>query len=112
MRLRSIAATSNAGDARRSAAASPIGNAKKRRRVHIERNFTCPRDVRFAPGARLHVTQLRYTLERSIWNKPRPCVAHTSVSPTQKSSSTEHVVGPSLVGDHVAPASSLANTPT
>jgi hypothetical protein len=32
--------------------------------------------------------------------------------PIQNSSSTEQFVGPSLVGDHVVPPSSLANTPT
>src|SRR5215213_6746148 len=45
-------------------------------------------------------------------NMPRPWVTQISTSFIQNRSSTEQFVGPSLVGDHVAPVSSLANTPT
>src|SRR6266496_6239536 len=51
------------------------------------------------------------TADRSIMNMPRPWVTAISVFPIQKRSSTEQLVGPSLVGDHVAPASSLAYRP-
>ena len=47
-----------------------------------------------------------------IENMPRPCVAATSVLPIQKSSSTEQLVGPSLLGDQLAPPLALAKTPT
>jgi hypothetical protein len=43
---------------------------------------------------------------------PRPCVTEMRVSPIQNRSSTEQLVGPSLVGDQVVPESSLANGPT
>src|SRR6185503_12001998 len=47
-----------------------------------------------------------------IENIPRPCVAATSVLPIQNNSSTEQFVGPSLLGDQLAPALALAKTPT
>ena len=50
--------------------------------------------------------------DRSIQNKPRPCVTATSRSSIQNNSFTETFAGPWLVGHHVAPASPLANTPT
>src|ERR1043165_5698759 len=45
-------------------------------------------------------------------NIPRPCVAATSVSFIQNSSSTEQFVGPSLLADQLCPPFSLAKTPT
>src|SRR5215470_12500815 len=45
-------------------------------------------------------------------NIPRPCVAATSVSFIQNSSSTEQFVGPSLLADQLCPPFSLAKMPT
>src|ERR1044071_3654351 len=45
-------------------------------------------------------------------NIPRPCVAATSLSFIQNSSSTEQFVGPSLLADQLCPPFALAKTPT
>ena len=50
--------------------------------------------------------------ERSMRNMPRPCVTHTRDSAIQNRSNTGQLVGPSFVGDQVAPPSSLVNSPT
>src|SRR5436190_8544711 len=49
---------------------------------------------------------------KSCANRPRPCVAATSVDPIQNSSSTETFAGPSCGSVQVAPRSWLTKSPT
>ncbi len=74
-----------------------------------------PRTRIFARGiSRLYgadSASVELTEERSMENMPRPNVPANRVFSIHCRSKTAQLVGPSFVGDQLAPPSSLANTP-